>query len=79
MESLVEFDINASLRAYKDDPFSITTPDADGALFECEHDPESLTAPVINGVLNPIVDAIAESPDAIARASVFDSLQFLLK
>ncbi|KAF4552437.1 Condensin complex subunit 1-like protein [Elsinoe fawcettii] len=79
MESLVEFDINHALKLYKDDPFTITTADADGALFDCEHDPETLTSSIVNGVLNPIVDAVAESPDAIARSSIFDSLQFLLK
>jgi condensin complex subunit 1 len=30
-------------------------------------------------VLNPIVDAVAENPDAITRSNIFDSLQFLLK
>ncbi|PSK56962.1 Condensin complex subunit 1 [Elsinoe australis] len=79
MESLVEFDINHALKLYKDDPFTVPTADADGALFDCEHDPETLTGGVVNGVLNPIVDAVAESPDAIARSSIFDSLQFLLK
>ncbi|PNS20628.1 Condensin complex subunit 1 [Sphaceloma murrayae] len=79
MESLVEFDINNALKRYKDDPFSIPTSDADGALFDCEHDPETLTSAIVNSVLNPIVDAVAEAPDAIARSSIFDSLQFLLK
>lgn len=75
----MEFDINHALKLYKDDPFTVPTADADGALFDCEHDPETLTGGVVNGVLNPIVDAVAESPDAIARSSIFDSLQFLLK
>ncbi|KAF2218651.1 condensin complex component cnd1 [Elsinoe ampelina] len=79
MESLVEFNINHALKIYKDDPFTITTADADGALFDCEHDPDTLTSSVVNGVLNPIVDAVAESPDAIVRSSIFDSLQFLAR
>lgn len=61
------------------DPSSIPTPEADGALFDCENDPEGLTPPVINSVLNPIVDALADNQDAIMRASNMDSLQFLLK
>ncbi|KAH6844782.1 non-SMC mitotic condensation complex subunit 1 [Chaetomium sp. MPI-CAGE-AT-0009] len=76
----VSFDINDALKHYMSDPASIPTPEADGALVDCENDPESLTDnAVINAVLNPIVDAVAENPDAITRSSIFDSLQFLLK
>ncbi|KAK3346397.1 condensin-like protein [Lasiosphaeria hispida] len=74
------FDINDALKHYMSDPASILTPEADGALLDCESDPESLTDNgVVNGVLNPIVDAVAENPDAITRSEVLDSLQFLLK
>ncbi|CAK7206313.1 condensin complex non-SMC subunit Cnd1 [Sporothrix eucalyptigena] len=75
----VAFDINNALKFYMSDPASIPTPEADAALFDCENDPEALTNAVISPVLNPIVDAVAESPDAITRSSYFDSLQFLLK
>ncbi|KAK0724909.1 condensin-like protein [Lasiosphaeris hirsuta] len=76
----ITFDINDALKHYMSDPASIPTPEADGALLDCESDPESLTDNgVVNGVLNPIVDAVAENPDAITRSEVFDSLQFLLK
>ncbi len=76
----INFDINDALKHYMSDPASIPTPEADAALLDCENDPESLgDNGIINGVLNPIVDAIAESPDAITRSHVFDSLQFLLK
>ena len=76
----VSFDINDALKHYMSDPAAIPTPEADGALVDCENDPESLTDNgVINGVLNPIVDAVAENPDAITRSHIFDSLQFLLK
>ncbi|KAK0385515.1 hypothetical protein NLU13_6695 [Sarocladium strictum] len=75
----IDFDINDALKHYMSDPSSISTPEADGALFDCENDPEALTNAVINPVLNPIVDAVADSPDAITRASNIDSLQFLLK
>lgn len=61
------------------DPATISTPEADVNLVDCENDPESLTNSLINTVLNPIVDSVAESPDAITRSSSFDSLQFLLK
>ena len=79
MESRVDFDVNESLKLYLSDPATILTPEADGALVECENDPESLTSGLINGALNPIVEAIAENPEALIRPSAFDSLQFLLK
>lgn len=75
----IDFDINDALKHYMSDPSSISTPEADGALFDCENDPDALTNAVINPILNPIVDAVADSPDAITRASNIDSLQFLLK
>ncbi|KAJ6443590.1 condensin complex subunit 1 [Purpureocillium lavendulum] len=75
----INFDINDALKHYMSDPTTIPTPEADGALFDCENDPEALTNPVINPILNPIVDAVADNPDAIMRASNMDSLQFLLK
>jgi len=79
MDSLVDFDIQDALRQYKDEPSTVPTPEADAALIDCEHDPESLTSAVINSVLNPIVDAVAENAEAIARAGILDSLQFILK
>jgi len=79
MEDWIEFDINDALKLYLSDPATISTPEADGSLVDCESDPESLTNGLINGVLNPIVDCIAENPDALTRSTTFDSLQFLLK
>lgn len=76
----IQFDINNALKHYMDDPASIPTPEADSALVDCENEPESLgDNGLINSILNPIVDAVAENPDAITRAHIFDSLQFLLK
>ncbi|KAI0010728.1 condensin component [Xylariaceae sp. FL0662B] len=76
----INFDINDALKHYMSDPASINTPEADGALVDCESDPESLSNnSVISPVLNPIIDAVAENPDAIMRSAYFDSLQFLLK
>ncbi|KAJ0158789.1 Condensin complex subunit 1 [Colletotrichum tanaceti] len=75
----VTFDINDALKHYMSDPASIPTPEADGSLFDYENDPEGLTAAVVNPVLNPIVDAVAENPEAITRSAHLDSLQFLLK
>ncbi|KAK2812158.1 hypothetical protein FQN50_001515 [Emmonsiellopsis sp. PD_5] len=75
----MDFDINESLKFYLSDPASVPTPEADPELQDCENDPELLTGPLIEGVLNPIVDAVAENPDGLARSSFFDSLQFLLK
>jgi len=79
MENTIGFDIKDALKYYLSDPATIATPEADGSLVDCENDPESLTIGLVNGVLNPIVDAIAENPDALSRSSTFDSLQFLLK
>jgi len=76
----VDFDINDALKHYMSDPAAIHTPEADSILVDCENDPESLgDNGTINAVLNPIVDAVAENPDAITRSAHFDSLQFLLK
>lgn len=73
MGDQVDFDVNDALKHYLSDPATIATPEADGALQDCESDPESLTPGLINGVLNPIVDSIAENPAALARASTYDS------
>lgn len=75
----LNFDINDALKYYLSDPTTITTPEADSNLVDCENDPDALTNALVNSVLNPIVDSVAESPDAITRSSSFDSLQFLLK
>ncbi|ODA81361.1 hypothetical protein RJ55_04326 [Drechmeria coniospora] len=77
--AMMNFDINDALKHYMSDPTTISTPEADGALLECENDPEGLTNPVINPVLNPIIDAVADNPDAMMRPQHVDSLQFLLK
>ncbi|PFH60173.1 hypothetical protein XA68_11361 [Ophiocordyceps unilateralis] len=74
-----DFDINNALKHYMSDPASIPTPEADSALLDCETDPESLSGSVLNPVLDSIVDAVADSPDALTRASNMDSLQLLLK
>lgn len=80
MDARVDFDINDAIKLYDSDPLTIPTPEAPQALQDCEDDPESLSSPgLINSELNPVVDAVAESPDAITRSSVFDTLQFLLK
>ncbi|KAF2746927.1 hypothetical protein M011DRAFT_468209 [Sporormia fimetaria CBS 119925] len=79
MDARVDFDVNDALKHYSIDPASIETPEAPSELVECENDPEALTPALINSVLNPVIDAVAESPDAITRSSVFDTLQFLLK
>ena len=79
MESQFNFDVNDALKNYLSDPALIATPEADGSLQDCENDPDSLSPGLVNSVLNPIVDAIAENPDALSRHFVFDSIQFLLK
>ncbi|CAG7937688.1 unnamed protein product [Penicillium nalgiovense] len=79
MEDRIQFNINESLKYYLSDPASIPTPDADPELLDCESDPDQLSPALIDNVLNPIVDAVAENPEGLTRASLFDSLQFLLK
>ncbi|PYH95212.1 condensin [Aspergillus ellipticus CBS 707.79] len=79
MEDRSKFDINESLKYYLSDPASVPTPDADPELLDCETDPDQLSTALIDSALNPIVDAIAENPEGLARSSFFDSLQFLLK
>ncbi|KAL4983055.1 armadillo-type protein [Aspergillus falconensis] len=79
MEDRIQFDINESLKYYLSDPASVPTPEADSELLDFETEPEQLSSPVIDNVLNSIVDAVAENPEGLARASSFDSLQFLLK
>lgn len=79
MEAQVDFDINEALKNYDNDPSSIATPEAPAALQDCENDPEALSPALINSELDPVVDAVAESPDAITRSAHFDTLQFLLK
>ena len=79
MDDHVDFEINEALKSYLSDPATIPTPEADGALVDCENDPDSLTIGLINGVLNPIVEAVTENPEVLQRNTVFDSLQFLLK
>ncbi|KIW05550.1 uncharacterized protein PV09_03428 [Verruconis gallopava] len=79
MDERIEFDINDALKQYLSDPTTIATPEAPSDLADCENDPESLTPALINSALNPVVDAVAENPDAITRRLNFDTLQFLLK
>ncbi|KAB8345860.1 hypothetical protein FH972_022915 [Carpinus fangiana] len=79
MDSRIDFDINESLKLYLSDPSSIPTNEVDSSLVECESDPENFTLPLINGVLNPIVDAVAENPEALLQSACFDNIQYLLK
>jgi condensin complex subunit 1 len=79
MDERIEFDINEALKYYLADPHSIPTPEAPSELVDCELDPELFTPALINEALNPVVDAVAENPEAITRRLHFDTLQFLLK
>jgi len=80
MDARVDFDINEAIKEYDIDPAQIGTPEAPQALQDCENEPESLqSTALINSELDPVIDAVAESPDAITRSSCFDTLQFLLK
>lgn len=79
MDQRIDFEINDVLKQYLSDPASISTPEAPPDLADCENDPDALTPALINSSLNPVVDAIAENPEAIVRCGNFDTIQFLLK
>lgn len=80
MEARVDFKINEAITLFDSDPSTIPTLEVPQSLQQCEDDPEALSSlSLINNELNPVVDAVANSPDAITHASVFDTLQFLLK
>ena len=76
----MHFDLNESLKYYLSDPVSVPTPEADPELQDDgESEMDQLPTVLVDAVLNPVVDAIAESPEGLATPSSFDSLQFLLK
>lgn len=81
MNSQADFDVNEAIKNYDSDPATIATPDAPRELQDFEHEPERLREEVsiINAELNAVVDAVADSPEAIARSTNFDTLQFLLR
>jgi len=79
MDGRLDFNLNDALKQYLEDPSTIATPEAPSDLVDCEGDADALTSAVVNGTLNPVVDAVAESPDAILRQGNFDTLAFLLK
>lgn len=79
MDEQVEFDINESLKLYLSDSATISTPEANTALLDCENDPDNLTSAAVDDALEPIIDTITENPEGLSRSSVFDTLQFLLK
>jgi len=79
MDERLDFNINETLKQYLNDPSTIPTPEAPSDLVDCEDEPEALTSAVVNSALNPVVDAVAESPDAILRQGNFDIIAFLLK
>jgi condensin complex subunit 1 len=79
MDERIKWDINESIKTYLNDPNLIPTPEAPSELVDAENDPDALTFAAINSALNPVVDAIAENPDAVTRAVNIDTLQCLLK
>src|SRR5215469_9514390 len=79
MDERLDFNINEALKQYLSDPSTIPTPEAPSALVDCEDEPEALTSAVVNSALNPVVDAVAESPAAILRQASFDTVAFLLR
>lgn len=76
---MVDFDVNAALKAYLDDSQSILTTEADSTLTDCENDADAYSPGLINSVLNDIIAAVGESPEAILQTAYLDSVQYLLK
>ena len=79
MADRVDFDINESLKLYLSDPATVPTPEASSSLTDCENDPDSLSPSLVESVLEPVIDAVADNPENILRSDVFDTIQFLLK
>ncbi|KAK4946443.1 condensin complex non-SMC subunit Cnd1 [Elasticomyces elasticus] len=79
MDDQVDFDINEALKLYLSDAATIPTPEASPELLDGENDPDSLTASFVDNALDPVIDSIAENPEALARGTSFDTIQFLLK
>lgn len=75
----IQFDLNESLKYYLNEPTSVPCDNADPELVDCEGDGEALTKEQINRILDPIIDAIAENPEAISKGYAFDSIQCMLK
>src|SRR6202012_1452088 len=67
MDDRIDFDINDSLKNYLADPLKIKTPEAPAELVDCENDPDAFTPALINSTLNPVVDSVADNPEAITR------------
>jgi condensin complex subunit 1 len=79
MDERIDFDINDALKLYLSDPLTIPTVEAPSDLVDCENDPDGFTPALINSALNPVVESVAENPEAITRKVNFDTIQFLLK
>jgi condensin complex subunit 1 len=79
MDERILFDINDALKLYLSDPLTIPTVEAPSDLVDCENDPDAFTPALINSALNPVVESVAENPEAITRKVNIDTLQFLLK
>ena len=62
MAERVDFDINESLKLYLSDPTTVPTPEASSSLTDCENDPDSLSPSLVEGVLEPVIDAVADNP-----------------
>ena len=63
MDNRVGFDINESLKLYLSDPATMSTPDANSDLADCEIDPANFTPQTVDAALEPIVEALAENPE----------------
>lgn len=75
----VQFGLNFSLKHYLDNPLNVPCPNVDPELLEHEGDIGSLSNAQINQILDPIIDQLAIDPAAIAKSTVLDTLQCLLK
>lgn len=75
----IQFSLHESLKHYLSDPLTVPCESADQELIECDTNAHDLSKEQINRILDPIIDAIAENPEAITKAYAFDSIQCMLK
>jgi condensin complex subunit 1 len=73
------FELRTALKQFHQNPTLIQCSGADQEFLNAEDNPQSLTNPQINRVLDSILDSLNNGPEAITRSSILDSIQFLLK
>lgn len=78
-EEQLDFNLNDYLKLYLDNSNTVPCETAHPTLLECDGDAESLSIPEIDAILDPIIDAIANSPEAITQTAIFETMICFLK